>query len=82
MQTGTQYLGKKKMIKPTAPDFDLGVHPGKAMWDEYTQPWLALDDDDRAIAILSNSEVYTRYKLAQKYGPQLYNYVTNGGITL
>ena len=66
------------MINP--PTVELPPNPAHVMWDEYTQPWLALSDDERAWAMLAEDAVYVRYCLAKKYGPQLYNYITNGGM--
>lgn len=81
MLIGMPYLERKIMNSVTAPSTIIPPHPNEAVYREYTQPWLALSDDERAWAILAQADVYKRYCLAQKYGPQLYNYVTQG-ITL
>lgn len=81
MPIGMPYLERKIMNSVTPPTVELPPNPARVMWEEYTQPWLALSDDERAWAKLARADVYKRYCLAQKYGAQLYNYVTQG-ITL
>tara|TARA_R100000951_G_scaffold104392_1_gene97547 strand:- start:134 stop:361 length:228 start_codon:yes stop_codon:yes gene_type:complete len=51
----------------------LAPHPGVEMFNEYIHAYKQLSDTDKAVAKLSNSEVYVNYCDAQKYGKQIYN---------
>lgn len=52
----------------------LGEHPGKKMYDEYIRAYASLDAIERAQHKLAQSQTYTNYVLAKKYGIQIYNY--------
>ena len=50
-------------------------HPSEQLWHEYREPYLALSQEEQALARIGNWEIYQRYKLAETYGKQLYNIV-------
>lgn len=55
-------------------------HPGRKMWKEYIQAYAYLDPVEQAQHKLANSQLYIDYCDAQKYGIQVYNYRSNGGL--
>jgi len=61
---------------------DLGGYPhkGVAMFMKFQTDWHTLSEYQQHLAKQNNSIVYRRYMLSQKYGKQVYNYLTNGGI--
>lgn len=61
---------------------DLGgyQHKGVAMFMKFQSDWHTLSSYQQHLAKQNNSIVYKRYRLSQKYGKQIYNYLTNGGI--
>ena len=42
--------------------------------------WHLLNEYQQQLAIENDSIIYKRYRLSQKYGKHVYNYLTNGGI--
>lgn len=50
-------------------------NPAELVYNKYTEPYEALSKEDQFVEQLKNSEIYENWKLAQKYGPQLYNHL-------
>ena len=50
-------------------------NPAQLVYDKYTEPYEALSKEDQFLEQLKNSEIYENWRLAQKYGPHLYNYL-------
>ena len=59
---------------------ELGQHPGRDLFLKFIKGYTELDDIDKAQHKLANSQTYIDYCDAQKYGIQVYNYRSNGGI--
>ena len=55
-------------------------HPGKKMWRDYIQAYSYLDDIERAQHKLADTQTYRNYCDAMKYGIQIYNIRTSGGL--
>jgi hypothetical protein len=55
-------------------------HPGVAMFMKFQSDWHTLSEYQQQLATENNSIIYKRYRLSQKYGKHVYNYLTNGGI--
>tara|TARA_R110001606_G_scaffold320580_1_gene467485 strand:+ start:134 stop:403 length:270 start_codon:yes stop_codon:yes gene_type:complete len=55
-------------------------HPGVAMFMKFQSDWHLLNEYQQQLAIENDSIIYKRYRLSQKYGKHVYNYLTNGGI--
>ena len=72
---GTEY-GATRIKKMTNPR----DHKGVEMFMKYQTDWLLLSKYQQQLAKQNNSIVYRRYMLSQKYGKQIYNYLSNGGI--
>jgi len=50
-------------------------NPAQLVYDKYTEPYEQLSREDQFLEQLKNSEIYENWRLAQKYGPQLYNHL-------
>lgn len=59
---------------------ELGQHPGRDLFLKFIKGYTELDDVDKAQHKLANSQTYIDYCDAQKYGIQVYNYRSNGGL--
>ncbi len=66
--------------KVTIDGGDFGAHPGQTMFDNFIQAYKQLDDIDKAQHKLAKSQTYINYLDAQRYGIQIYNVRTNGGL--
>ena len=54
-------------------------NPAQQMLEEYLEPFESLSIQEQKKHVDDNTELFRKWALAKKYGPQLYNYVTNGG---
>lgn len=74
-------MQNKKIIfgqnPPSEKDWD--PNASEKMYNDYIMGYMNLSKQDKAIERLSDGILYQRYKLAEKYGKHLYNYITNGG---
>ena len=59
---------------------ELGSHPGRDLFLKFIKGYTELDDVDKAQHKLANSQTYIDYCDALKYGIQVYNYRSNGGL--
>lgn len=55
-------------------------HPGRVMWKDYIQSYAYLDPLEQAQHKLANSPTYVNYTDAMRFGIQIYNQRTNGGL--
>ncbi len=73
--------------KPKLPDAeeaqkiaDQAPHPGKSLYNEIVSTWNALDDVDRALHRVAETDTYATYCLAQQYGHQIHNIIYDRDI--
>ena len=52
-------------------------HPGVSLYNEYMEAWNQLDDTDRALHKIAETQTYCNYISATKYGHQVYNIQQN-----
>ncbi len=59
---------------------DQAPHPGKSLYNEIVSTWNALDDVDRALHRVAETDTYATYCLAQQYGHQIHNIIYDRDI--
>ena len=52
---------------------EFAPHPGQSLYNEYVDAWKCLDETDQALHKIAETETYLNYRMAQKYGIQVYN---------
>ena len=56
---------------------EFAPHPGQSLYNEYMGAWAELDETDRALHKIAETETYLNYRMAKKYGVQVHNIMQN-----
>jgi len=57
-------------------------HPGVSLYKQYIAEYTQLDQMDQALHKVAHTKTYENYCLAKKYGHQIHNIFTNGGLNV
>lgn len=64
---------------PDLSNLQLDKNPAQECYDRCVSEWRNLSPEQQAFEKLRSGAVYRRYEISQKYGPQTYNRLSNGG---